>query len=743
MTEYTEDREALNIAEYLWLLRRGKWTILAFVVVSVAVSIYLTIRTTPVYRSSATFIYTVSSSMSRTLEMPGIYWFEIDTAKNNQIQIINSRSMAEAIADSILRSSEPDSLIYILYNGNPPSGPGLRGSLVGLARGSISVTIRKDTDFFVLSAVGLSPEASALMTNLTVQTYYKRNLLETRGENREIREFLDSQLLLIEAQLTAAEDSLMSFKQENGYVDLDIETRTLISSLSSVESRAEEAGSSADALCASRDYMTVQLETYRAHFAVELENLTSDYVNQLQSDIALYESARATLLSSGAGDDDPGLAMLERDLETRKIELARAIENLASVQYPSSPSAAVERLVTQLSKVEADLRAERTRETVLRRLVSDMEAGLSTLPEAERNLARLERDVLVTENLYYLLRNRFEEIRIAEAGQIGNVTIVDSALPGSLIRPSRKKNLIMGILVGLALGIAVIFLREQIDTTVKNPEAVESLGIPVLGVLPRMQRSELAKMSEGSYKLITCSSPRAPDSEAYRDLRTSLRFSSTDIPIKTLLITSAGPREGKSTIASNLAVVLAQAGQKVLLVDTDLRRPVLHNLFRVPREPGFSEYIAGLATFDEVLRETEVENLCVLTCGFIPHNPSELIGSRKVKKFVEDIASKFDKVIFDSPPVAVVTDAILLSSNIDATLIVVGAKMADRKVLESTWNKLKRTSTSLPGAVLNGFDPIRMYTSYGYYTYRYHYYYNEGTKTRKKIPILGRKKGKR
>jgi capsular exopolysaccharide synthesis family protein len=740
MTEFTEDRESLNIAEYLWLLRRGKWIILAFVVVSVAFSIYLTVRTTPIYRSSATFIYMVSSSMSRTLEMPGIYWFEIDTAKNNQIQIINSRSMAEAIADSILRSPEPDSLIYLLYDGYPPSGPGLRGSLVGLARGSISVAIMKDTDFFVLSAVGLSPEASALLANLAVQTYYRRNLLDARGENREIREFLDSQLLLIEAQLTAAEDALMSFKQVNGYVDLDAETRNLISSLSSIESRAEEAGSNADALSASRDYLTVQLETYRAHFAVDLENLTSDYVSQLQSDIAFYESARATLYSSGTGDDEPALVTLERDLETKKIELARAIENLASVQYPSGPILAVDRLVSQISTVEADLRAERTRETVLRMLVYDMEAGLSTLPEAERNLARLERNVLVTENLYYLLRNRFEEIRIAEAGQIGNVTIVDSALPGGLIKPSRKKNLVMGLLIGLALGIAVVFLREQIDTTIKNPEAVESLGIPVLAVLPRLQRSELPKATDGGYGLITCTSPRSPGSEAYRDLRTSLRFSSTDVPIRTLLITSAGPREGKSTIASNLAVVLAQSGQKVLLVDTDLRRPVVHKLFHVPREPGFSEHIAGLATLDEVLRETDVENLNVLTCGFIPHNPSELVGSQKVKKFIEDITTKFDKVIFDSPPVAVVTDAILLSSNIDATLVVVGAKLADRKVLESTWSKLKRTSGSMPGAVLNGFDPIRMYTSYGYYTYRYHYYYSEGTKIRKKIPALRRKK---
>ena len=742
MTEHPEDRETLNIAEYFWLLRRGKWIVLMAVVVCVLASIYITLNTTPLYRSSATFIYNVSNSMSRTLNIPGLYWFEIDTAKNNQIQILTSRSMAEAIADSIIRSHETDSLTYVLYNGHPPSGPQLRGALVALARGCISVSIRKDTDFFVLSATGYSPEASALMANIAVQTYYRRNLLDARGENREIREFLDEQMLLVERQLLAAEDSLMRYKQTHGYVDLDTETRTLVSAISSLESRADEAGSNADALSASRDYLTARLETYRSGFPVDIENLTSNYIEQLQSDITLIESARATLVAAGTPEDDPALDGLERDLETRRTELARAIEDLAGVQYPANPADAMQSLVTDLSSVEADLRAERTRETVLRSQVAGMEAGLEGLPEAERNLARLERDVAVTENLYYLLRNRFEEIRITEAGQIGNVTIVDTALPGSQIRPSRRKNMLMGLLIGLALGVGIVFLREQIDTTVKNPEAVESLGIPVLGVLPRIQRSEMSR-GEGSYKLITCSAPRAPGSESYRDLRTSLRFSSTDAPIKTLLITSAGPREGKSTVASNLSVVLAQSGQKVLLVDTDLRRPVLHGLFEEPREPGFSEYIAGLASLDDVIRETGVENLSILTCGFIPHNPAELVGSRKVKQFTQDISDLYDMVIFDSPPVAVVTDAILLSSNVDATLVVVGAKMADRKVLESTWGKLKRTSTNLLGAVLNGFDPVRMYTSYGYYTYRYHYYYSEGTRIRKKIPALDRRKRRR
>jgi len=257
---------------------------------------------------------------------------------------------------------------------------------------------------------------------------------------------------------------------------------------------------------------------------------------------------------------------------------------------------------------------------------------------------------------------------------------------------------------------------------------VEGLGIPVLGVIPKM---DLGK--KGLRMPVTDSTPRAPASEAYRDLRTSLRFSATEGPMRSLLVTSAGPREGKSMTAANLAVVMAQAGRRVLLVDTDLRRPVIHNIFGLKREPGITEVIAGIRGIDDagVIEATRVENLSVLTCGHLPHNPAEMVGSSRMRKLVEELEGRFDTVLMDSPPVAVVTDPIVLSSLVTGTLVVVMAKLGDKKVLKSAWSKLNRTSGNLTGALLNGFDPLSMYTSYGYYTYRYHYYYgDDGAKRR-------------
>ncbi len=732
MTQPEEHRETLNIGEYVWLLRQGRWIILGFVVVSLLVSILITVRTQPVYQSGATFIYDFSSSMSQAFDFPGVLWFEIDSAKNNQIQIIRSRSMAEAVADSILRSPDSDSITTLLYNGYPPAPPVLRSSLVSLVSGSISVSVMKDTDFFILSAIGPSPEASAVLANIVVQTYYRRNLEEVRGENREIRVFLEEQLATMEQQLASDEDSLRRFKEANGLIDLTTEARETVMRLTSLMTAAAEARTLIGAMEARRAYLSSILDGYRTGMAEELAGINNTLVNTLLAEIGMLESARASLLADGYEVGDPALEDIERQIEAKTDALSAALAGVAAASFPSDPPAAVQGLVGQMVEVEAGLRAERTRESILAGQSRLVESELSTLPSEEMVLARLERNRSVSENVYLLLRTRYEEIRIAEAGQIGNVTIVDTALPGGQIRPSRQKNLIMGLLVGLSLGIGVVLLREQLDTSISSPEQVEAMGVPILGVIPKMRKTLFTRTAPGtvSTALVTHHSPRDPISEAYRDLRTSLSFSRTDSPLKTILVTSAGPREGKSTTSSNLAAAFAQSGRRCLLVDADLRRPVIHNLFGVAREPGLSELVAGQAPLERCLRRTSVENLEVIPCGFIPHNPSELLGSRRMKDLLAELGGRWDTVLVDTPPMAVVTDALILSPEVDGTLLVVGARLGSRRVVQTTLGKLSRTSAFLAGAVLNGFDPLRMYTSYGYYTYRYYYYYSDGKRKR-------------
>jgi tyrosine-protein kinase Etk/Wzc len=731
MNDQAADRDTINLAEYVWLLRRGKWIILAFVVVSVAVSVYITLRTDPVYKSTGTFIYKPNNTITRALDMSGgVSWFEIETYRNDQIEIINSRSLAEAVADSILRSPDSDSLISLLFEGSPPPAPRIRGALAGMARGRASVSIKKDTDFFVLSATGHSPAAAAALANLVMHTYYKRNLSQSRGESREVREFLEEQMELMADKLESDEDSLRSFKERFGLSDLDAETRSLVNHLASIQTMESTARTAMGEARTRQEYLQGRIQEYRGDLGEDLSSINTPHITRLQEEISLLEAARSKLLSDGEDLDSPVVSDLERQLADRREALAEALREHASVLYPSDPTGAVQELVSSLALAEANYRAERARSRVLSNLSASLEDSLSQLPEMEMRLARLERNRQVSENIYILLRTKYEETRISEVGQIGDVTIVDTALPGTRIKPSKRRNVIMGLLVGLALGVGTVFLKEQLDTSIKNPEDVEALDIPVIGVIPRIDKSQFKR--EGVVP-ITHSVPRSPASEAYRDLRTSLRFAPTEEPIRSILVTSAGPREGKSMTVANLAVTIAQTGQKVLIVDTDLRRPVMHNIFRLQREPGVSELVAGMNAISEAVKPTEIDNLFVLTCGYIPHNPAEMVGSVKMRNLSQRLLESYDFVLYDSPPVAVVTDPILISSFADSTLVVVMSKLADRKVLRSAWSKLQRTAKHLSGAIVNGFDPLNVYTSYGYYTYRYHYYYTQQGKRKRRF----------
>lgn len=741
MTVHPEEKETFNLAEYIWLVRQGKWVILAFVVASLAASIFITLRTRPVYRSSATFIYGLSNMVSQTLDLPSVFWFEVDALKNNQIQIIRSRSMAEAVADSVLRSPDSDSLISVLFDGAVPPPQNLRAALVGLVAGNISVSVLKDSDFFVLSATGSSPSASAVLANLVVHTFYRRNLEEARGESREVRQFLENQLSAVEAELQQAEIELEAYKTAHGLIDLSTEAHDLVSTLVSLETGATEAATNAGALEARRAYLASRAGEFSESLAEDMQNLNSTFVGSLQNDLAVLESARAALMASGVAEDDGALVSIDSQIAARRAALAEALEGLALSFFPEDPAAALQTIMVELVETEASIRAERTREAELLSRAGDVEERLSVLPAAEMDLARLERNRTVSENVYILLRTKFEETRIAEAGQIGNVTILDTALPGDMILPSRQKNLTMGLFVGLALGIGVVLLRERLDTSLSSPEHVEALGLSILAVIPKMKRpvGRPRSRSEGvSGSVVTLVSPRDPVSEAYRDLRTGLRYSRAGKPLKSVLVTSAGPREGKSTTSSNLAVAFAQAGQRCLLVDADLRRPVAHNLFGVPREPGLSEVVAGLADTDACIRKTRIEGLDLLPCGFIPHNPSELLGSGRMSDLLSELESRYDMIIVDSPPVAVVTDALVLSAEVDGVLLVVGAKLGNKKVVQTALSKLSRAAGYVTGAVLNGFDPLRMYTSYGYYTYRYYYYYSEDKGGRRKSGVRRR-----
>ncbi len=408
----------------------------------------------------------------------------------------------------------------------------------------------------------------------------------------------------------------------------------------------------------------------------------------------------------------------------------------------SDPLTYSQELVDKILTLEIEIQSLSAKTEALKNIVDDYSANLNTLPEKSLKLASLERNAKVGENIFLMLKEKYEESKINEAGQIGNVRIIDKALPPEdPIKPKKKINLLLGALLGLGFGLGMAFFVERLDNSLKSIEDVEATGLSILGSIPLIKSSKDKKSKKEEEKsedyqvkkitsnLVTHFEPKSPISEAYRTFRTNLQFARLDSPLKTILVTSSGPSEGKSTTVANLAITMSQMGTKTILIDSDLRRPVLHSIFNLQRAPGLTNYLAGNVPWKEIVQETPIENLSLLTCGVLPPNPSELLGSKKMRMLLEELKEKYDMILFDSPPVIAVTDAAVLSTLLDGVVLVSSSGSTSREALSRAITLLENVKGRLIGGVLN---KIKVESVYGSYHYYYYYHYYGGTKQKRK-----------
>ena len=389
-------------------------------------------------------------------------------------------------------------------------------------------------------------------------------------------------------------------RSASGVVKLDTEAEELVRKLS--ETEKERAG--------------VALQKKQAEFALA----------------SLKDAARrGAVYSPAVLRDDPLVA----GMTTRLAELEVQKRALLAENTESHP--AVKAVQGQIDEVQKKLRA--TYETALKNYarqeaevgqqLARYEGELKTLPVAERELAGLTRHVKVNGDIYTLLLQKREEARIARATAVSNINIVDSAItPDNPVKPKKKKNLILGLLVGCMLGAGLAFFRDYLDDTIKDPEeARRTLGMPVLAAIPYIAHKAAGRKNDIRETLVTHLEPKSVVSEAYRSLRTALHFSAVTGKRQVILVTSTFTGEGKSTTAANLALIIAQAGNRVLLVDCDLRRPTLHDQFGHSKSPGLTDLLAGDCDLAGALHATEIPNFDLLSAGTIPPNPAELLGS--------------------------------------------------------------------------------------------------------------------
>lgn len=592
----------------------------------------------------------------------------------------------------------------------------------GLIAGGIDTHVLPSTDLIEISYTGADPAQVRDVTNTIARTYQAFSTEGTRESAVQKTRFIDQSLREQERALSAAQDALKQFKEANQTADASDEAKALFKSINDFETERQQL------LTEQKVYASLMGKVAAADTVDdELRRLAGTGILQKNAAIEakfdswqdLLKKRQALVLTTGVNANNPDVQRYDQAISEAKQGL---------------------RAATQVY-----LQGLQTRLESLEQTVAQMKSQSEKYPPLEAEQAKLDANVQTAEKMYVDLQSQLQLARIAQSADGGTVRIIDEAtLPAFAVSPNRKRAFLMYLLFGLVAGVGSAVGLERLDDSVRSPlELGEHYRLPVLGLIPGIKPSELPDIGNapGLNRIVTHADPRSPVAEAYRSLRTNLAFARSDHGLRTVVLTSPGPADGKSTTVANLAITFAQQGQRTLLVDADLRRAVLDKTFGISRTPGLTDVIIGEKKLGEAVVATQVPNLSVLPSGQLPPNPSELLGSSAMRSVIDQASADFDMVLFDSPPLLAVTDAAVLSTMVDGAILIARMGTTQRKALWRAVTQLRAVRANILGGVLNDVS-AQVGAYYGGYGYYYYYaYQNEGAQNGQQLSgVLGRLK---
>lgn len=733
--------------EYLQVVLRGKWIILASTVVVLALTGLYTFTTAKMYEATSIVLVDTKGQQS---SVPLFDVSGMGAVKNikNELEILKSRSLADAVAARLLEKlylDEAKRQQILITKPTRHDGGGdsivTHATVADRVRTSVRFEPIRDSDVIKVIAQSTQPAEAALIANVYAQAYYDRNLYASRTRSRAVREFLEDQLRTKKASLDEAEVSLQKYMEQTGVVSLDDEAKRLIDQLSQLEAQRDAIDINVQSLTKTLKSYKDELSKVEKKAAQVIGEANDPYIRSLQEQMAKLEVQRDVTIAQNpnlAGQElyNQKLKEIEEQIEALRTKLKKRTEEYLRTLIPgqaNDPTRFVSELKQKIVETQIQLQEGQEKKKALTAVILQYERQFESIPQKNIEFARLQRARLSNEKLYLLVEEKYNEAAIQEKSEFGYIDIIDPAdVPSDPVTPNTRVNLILGFVFGLVLGLGLVFLREVIDVRIRTPEDLKKRGFAVLTSVPIMNE-EIQRLGgtqkierDGKFidtHLISCVNPLSTIAEAYRRLRTNIQYAQLDSPIRTVLVTSSNPTEGKTITVSNLAVTFAQTGKKVLLMDTDLRKPALHTVFDQEKEPGLTTILYEGASPQQVINKTSVEGLNLLTCGTIPPNPSETLGSQKMKDLMRELQSSYDIVLCDSPPVLAVTDPVVLATIVDSVLVVVSSGHTRMDALERTVELIENVSSRILGFVLNNFDFRMAYGGYyGYYRYRYYTY---------------------
>jgi capsular exopolysaccharide synthesis family protein len=577
------------------------------------------------------------------------------------------------------------------------------------------VPLRK-ADIIEITAYASTAEEVAHIANCIAETFKKYSVEIARAKVTEKRKFIESQLPDAEARLKESERDIQKFKEEEGLISVSAGGNALQRQL--IELQGEYSALVAQ-ISAKEDVikgLKEELMEENKRLAQEIVKMDNSSLLNLRAQLLTLGDKYSAYVVAGLSEDHPKLIELNKKIEALKQKLKEKAKNRSSEEILLvDPLFFVKELSKKILDERAELRSLKSMKESMEKRIKEYTTRVRNFPQKEYELARLERKYKFNESLYHRLIEQYEETKITEVSEIGNVVITEEAIPPEKpISPNPTRNMLLALVFGLGFGIGCVFLSEYLDTTVKEIEEITKLGIPLTGTIPMVPK---LKQEESIVK-----NPMSGITEAYKKLRLNLKFAGTHFfedGTKSLLVSSCRPEEGKSTIALNLGATYAKGGLETILIEGDLRKPSLNSMLNFSSKKGLSNLLAGeIKKKEEVIFPTEIEKLWVIPAGYLPPNPGELIDSDNMRALISELKKEFKMIIIDSPPLVSCTDGFSLGNMADGVILVLEMGGTPRDFLLQAVSSFKETKTNFLGVVVNKMKEKR---HYGYYHY-YHYY---------------------
>lgn len=739
--------------DYLATIFRGKWVVLGALAAGVGLAALATSLMDPVYQSSCQVLLNTRELQS-SLFIESVRPVRGENITQNEMSILQSKTLAESVAARVLRVKfipGTKTLLPVVrstYDDAAPDSVANQGWVAGQVISVIDFEPIRESDVIRITARSPIPSEAALIANMYAEAYRDRNIYLSRSKSRSFREFLEEQAAERRRQLEVTEDTLKGYMEKQGIVSLDDESKKIIDQLAALE--------------ATRDAATVQLrqeqntlQAYQEQLPQQETNVarvmgeaSDPYIRLLQEQLAKLEVQRDMVIAqnpSAVGREIVNETTREIDaqISALRLKLQKRTDDFLRTLTPSQSGGAgdaagyLKAVKQQIIEKQIEVQALAEKKKAVESVIAQYEVQFNRIPRKNLDLARLQRSRATNEKVYLMIEEKFNEANITEQSNVGYVEIIEPAsVPRRPSSPKPLLNIVLGVVLALIVGIGIVFTREYFDVRIRAPEDLKRRGLQTLASVARMnglaaahdgQDGKAPQPGHNDPRLVTLHLPFSPVAESFRQLRTNLSFSRAGSPAGILLITSATPGEGKSTTATNLAIAYAQSGKRVLLVDGDLRKPSLAEVFGAKHKPGFTDILRRSAALEEVAQRTPVEKLFLLSSGSTPGNAGELLSADLLREFLVEARSAYDVVVFDSSPLLAVSDPSVLATFADAILLVVSAGKTRVQEIEQSQDILNNVGIKITGVILNNFD-ARLAYGFVYKKDKMNYYYGYGTR---------------